>query len=54
MKSPVEQVDEILEQNNRILDMNERLLKAILTRPQPMTVTRLEPVNVDELLGMKK
>lgn len=50
-RTPIEQVDDILRINNRILDMNERLLNAILNHNDIHQVVMTgEPVNVDDLL----
>lgn len=48
-RTPVEQVNEILEQNAKVLAMNEVLLKAI-TKHNDVTAVTMAPINVDEIL----
>lgn len=53
-RNPVEQVNEILDQNARILAMNEKLLQAIVKNHDVNRVTvTMDPINVDELLRNK-
>ena len=50
--SPVEQVNEILSQNARVLAMNEKLLAAI-TKHHDVSKVVMPPINIDEMLGRK-
>ena len=51
-RSPIDQVDDILALNARILAMNEKLMQAILRYGHPPRVM-IDPINVDELLRNK-
>lgn len=48
-RNPVEQVNEILDQNARILAMNEKLLQAIIKHHDVSKVV-MAPINVDDLM----
>ena len=52
-RSPVDQVDDILKLNARVLAMNETLLDAILKNGAVREVT-MAPINIDEIIRHHK